>query len=230
MYSWETFVTGLIVAEIPYLVICAALYFFTFYYTTGFSSEPSKAGPSFLMMLLYEFLYTGIGQFIAAYAPNATAAALANPVFIFTMVGYCGVFVPYQQIVSGLRYWLYWINPFRYLMGGLLVFPNWDIVVQCSENELALFDPPANQTCAQYLESYMASPYGLSSNILNPDAQTGCQVCQYRSGSDWLKALNIKERYYGWRDIGIVAIFVCSSYALVYLLMKLRTKKSKMAE
>jgi ATP-binding cassette subfamily G (WHITE) protein 2 (SNQ2) len=230
MYSWKTFVTGLIVAEIPYLVICAALYFFTFYYTTGFSSEPSKAGPSFLMMLLYEFLYTGIGQFIAAYAPNATAAALANPVFIFTMVGYCGVFVPYQQIVSGLRYWLYWINPFRYLMGGLLVFPNWDIVVQCSENELALFDPPANQTCAQYLESYMASPYGLSSNILNPDAQTGCQVCQYRSGSDWLKALNIKERYYGWRDIGIVAIFVCSSYALVYLLMKLRTKKSKMAE
>lgn len=71
------------------------------------------------MMLLYEFLYTGIGQFNAAYAPNATAAALANPVFIFTMVGYCGVFVPYEQIVDSLRYCLYWINPFNYLMGDL---------------------------------------------------------------------------------------------------------------
>ncbi|RVX71601.1 hypothetical protein B0A52_03785 [Exophiala mesophila] len=230
MYSWKAFVTGLIISEMPYLVICAALYFFTFYYTAGFSSASSKAAPSFLMMLLYEFLYTGIGQFIAAYAPNATAAALANPVFTFTMVGYCGVFVPYEQIVDGLRYWLYWINPFTYLMGGLLLFPNWDIVIECSEKELAIFDPPANQTCAQYLEDYMTTPFGMASNLLNPDAQNGCQVCQYRSGSDWLRSLNTKDYYYGWRDIGIVAIFVCSSYALVYLMMKLRTKKSKKAE
>ena len=230
MYSWKAFVTGLVISEMPYLVICAILYFLTFYYTAGFSSKSSATGPSFLMMLLYEFLYTGIGQFIAAYAPNATAAALANPVFIFSMVGYCGVFVPYQQIVDGLRYWLYWINPFKYLMSGLLVFPNWDIVVECSENELALFDPPANQTCGQYLEGYKMSPYGMASNLLNPDAQTGCQVCQYQYGSDWLKSLNIKAHYHGWRDIGIVAIFVCSSYAIVYLLMKLRTKKSKRAE
>ena len=139
MYSWKAFVTGLVVSEMPYLIICAGLYFCTFYFTACFSSEASKAGPSFLMMLLYELLYTGIGQFIAAYTPTVTAAALVNPVFIFTMVGYCGVFVPYKQIVDGLRYWLYWINPFNYLMGGLLVFPNWNIVVECSNNELALF-------------------------------------------------------------------------------------------
>ncbi|KEF60307.1 uncharacterized protein A1O9_01867 [Exophiala aquamarina CBS 119918] len=41
-------------------------------------------------------MYTGIGQFIAAYAPNATVAVLANPIFIFTTVGYYGVFVPYE--------------------------------------------------------------------------------------------------------------------------------------
>ena len=33
-------------------------------------------------MTLYEFLYTGIGQFIAAYAPNAVFAALVNPLLI----------------------------------------------------------------------------------------------------------------------------------------------------
>jgi ATP-binding cassette subfamily G (WHITE) protein 2 (SNQ2) len=230
MYSWKAFVTAMIVSEMPYLVLCATLYFFTFYFTVGFSSDSSKAGPSFLMMLIYEFLYTGIGQFIAAYAPNATAAALANPLIIFNMVGYCGVLVPYQQIVDGLRYWVYWINPFQYLMGGLLIFPNWDIEVKCSEKELAIFDPPANQTCSEYLGDFLANPYGRSSNLLNPNAQAGCQVCQYQYGSDWLKSMNLKEQYYGWRDIGIVTIFVCSSYALVYLLMNLRTKKSKTAE
>ena len=33
-------------------------------------------------MTLYEFLYTGIGQFVAAYAPNAVFAALVNPLLI----------------------------------------------------------------------------------------------------------------------------------------------------
>ena len=230
MYSWKAFVTGLILSEMPYLVICAVLYFATFYFTAGLSSAASAAGPSFFMMLLYEFLYTGIGQFIAAYAPNATAAALANPVIIFSMVGYCGVFVPYDQIVDGLRYWVYWLNPFNYLMGGLLIFPNWDIDVECSRNELAVFDPPAGQTCAQYLEAYTTTGFGTAANLLNPDAREGCQVCQYRRGSDWLKSLNLEEEYYGWRNIGIIAIFVCSSYALVFLLMKLRTKRSKKVE
>lgn len=33
-------------------------------------------------MTLYEFLYTGIGQFVAAYAPHEIFAALVNPLLI----------------------------------------------------------------------------------------------------------------------------------------------------
>lgn len=32
MYHWVPFVTGLIISEIPYLVICAVLYFVCFYW------------------------------------------------------------------------------------------------------------------------------------------------------------------------------------------------------
>ena len=52
------------------------------YPVVGFSFSPSVAGPVYLQMTLYEFLYTGIGQFIAAYAPNAVFAALVNPLLI----------------------------------------------------------------------------------------------------------------------------------------------------
>lgn len=230
MYSWKAFVTGLIVSELPYLVICAVLFFFCFYYTIGFPAESSKAGAVFFVMLMYEFLYTGIGQFVAAYAPNATAAALINPLVIFTLVGFCGVLVPYSVITEFWRYWLYWINPFNYLMGAMLVFTIYDTPVECKESELALFDPPANATCAEYLGDYLQGPLGSGANLLNPDASTGCQVCQYTYGSDYLRTLNLPEYYYGWRDAAIVVIFVISSYGLVYLLMKLRTKKSKKAE
>ncbi|EXM18559.1 hypothetical protein V3481_018957 [Fusarium oxysporum f. sp. vasinfectum] len=230
MYSWKAFVTGLIVSELPYLVICAMLYYLCFYYTVGFPGDSNKAGAVFFVMLMYEFIYTGIGQFIAAYAPNATAAALINPLIIFTLVGYCGVLVPYSQIVDFWRYWLYWINPFNYLIGSLLVFTVFDVEVECKKNELAIFDPIENQTCGQYLADYLQGPLGSGANLLNPDATVGCRVCQYRTGSDYLRTLNIEDYYYGWRDAAIVVIFVVSSYGLVYLLMKLRTKRSKKAE
>ena len=42
--------------------------------------------------------------------------------------------------------------------------------------------------------------------------------------------INLKDYYYGWRDAAIVVLFVVSSYGMVYLLMKLRTKRSKTAE
>lgn len=105
MYSWIAFTTGLIVSELPYLCICAVLYFFCWYYTVGFPTDSNKAGATFFVMLMYEFVYTGIGQFIAAYAPNAIFASLVNPLLIGTLVSFCGILVPYAEITAFWRYW-----------------------------------------------------------------------------------------------------------------------------
>lgn len=229
MYSWVAFVTALIFSEIPYLCVCAVLYFVCWYYTVGFPSVSSKAGPVFFIMLLYEFIYTGIGQFVAAYAPNAMFAALINPVIIGTLASFCGVLVPYAQIQEFWRYWIYYLNPFNYLMGGMMVFSIWDVEVKCKGGEFAVFDPPAGSTCIAYLGDFMQT-IGSRMNLVNPDATEGCRVCEYRHGKDYLLTLNLKEYYYGWRDVGICAIFAVSSYALVYLLMNLRNKASKKAQ
>lgn len=55
--------------------------------------------------VMYECLYTGIGQMIAAYAPNAVFASLVNPLVVTTLVSFCGVMVPYSQIEPFWRYW-----------------------------------------------------------------------------------------------------------------------------
>lgn len=218
MYHWAAFATGLIVSEIPYLVICAVIYYFTWYYTVGFPGDSNKAGSVFFVMLFYEFIYTGIGQAVAAYAPNAVFAALVNPLILSVLTCFCGVLVPYAQIQPFWRYWLYYLNPFNYLMGSMLVFTTFDVQVECKQNELAIFDTPGNQTCGEYLADYMQG-LGARTNLLNPGASSGCEVCQYRTGADYLYTLNLNDYYYGWRNAAIVALFSISSYACVYLLM-----------
>lgn len=54
MYHWVPFVTGLIVSEMPYLIICGILYFLCFYYTAGLPVSSDKAGAVFFVMLVYQ--------------------------------------------------------------------------------------------------------------------------------------------------------------------------------
>ncbi|KAK5172741.1 uncharacterized protein LTR77_002861 [Saxophila tyrrhenica] len=229
MYHWAPFVTGLIVSEFPYLIICALLYYVCWYFAPGLNTSPYSAGSVFFVIVVYEFLYTAIGQAIAAYTPNAVFASLVNPLVIVTLVSFCGVTVPYSQIQPFWRYWLYYIDPFNYLMSSLMVFTTWSKPVRCRPNELALFDPPAGQTCASYLQAYQ-NGMGAATNLLNPNASSGCQVCQYTTGADYLRTLNLEEKYFGWRNAGLVVVFTVGIYGLVFLLMKLRTKQTKKAE
>lgn len=228
-YSWIAFVSGLIISETPYLIICAILYFACWYYTVGFPVATERAGSTLFVMLMYEFLYTGIGQFIAAYAPNPVFASLINPFVLGVLIMFCGVLVSYEQITAFWRYWLYWLNPFSYIMGSLITFSSWDLPIHCSNDEFAVFSPPDGSSCGEYLSSYLTMG-GVAGNLTNPDDTITCLVCPYRNSNDYFWALNLKEYYYGWRDAGIVALFILSSYYLVFLLMKLRTKASKTAK
>ncbi|EUC45169.1 hypothetical protein COCMIDRAFT_96219 [Bipolaris oryzae ATCC 44560] len=232
MYSWQSFVTALIVSEMPYLVICAVLYYLVFYFASGLPTNPSSAGAVFFVFLIYQFIYTGFGQFVAAYAPNAVFASLVNPLLLAVLCCFCGVLIPYDNIPEFWRYWIYYLDPFKYLIGSLLVFTDWDWKVECKESEFAIFSPPAgqgNQTCGEYLEAWLQGP-GRRTNLVNPEATADCRVCQYTWGRDYLATVNLTEKYFGWRDAGICVIFSLSGYALVYLFMKLRTKASKKAE
>ncbi|KAL2670114.1 hypothetical protein Neosp_014995 [[Neocosmospora] mangrovei] len=228
-YSWIAFVSGLIISETPYLIICAILYFACWYYTVGFPVAAERAGSTLFVMLMYEFLYTGIGQFIAAYAPNPVFASLINPFVLGVLIMFCGVLVSYEQITAFWRYWLYWLNPFSYIMGSLITFSSWDLPIHCSDDEFAVFSPPDGSSCGEYLSSYLTMG-GVAGNLTNPDDTATCLVCPYQNSNDYFWALNLKEYYYGWRDAGIVALFVLSSYCMVFLLMKLRTKASKTAK
>lgn len=51
MYHWAPFVTGLIVSEIPYLLVCALLYYVCWYFTANLPSAPGNAGSVFFVVV-----------------------------------------------------------------------------------------------------------------------------------------------------------------------------------
>jgi ABC-type multidrug transport system permease subunit len=59
---------------------------------------------------------------------------------------------------------MYYLDPFTYLLGALLVFPIWDVQVQCKPEEYGLFDPPSGQTCGQYLDEFLTYATGYLNN------------------------------------------------------------------
>ncbi|KAM0786354.1 hypothetical protein ACM66B_001825 [Microbotryomycetes sp. NB124-2] len=226
-YTWVAFILSEIIAEMPYLLVCGLIYFVVWWPVVGFSFRPSVAGPAILEVWLYEFLYTGLGQSIAAYAPNATVAGMINPLVIGTLVLFNGAFIPYKQIQAFWRYWFYYLDPFRYLLGAFSVFGLWDEPVRCSAEEFARVVPPAGQTCGQYLGAFLSQAPGY---IVNPEATDVCEYCPFSLGSQFLRMLNYPRKVYGWRDICITLLFVLAMYGFVFVFMSLRTKRTKKAK
>jgi ATP-binding cassette, subfamily G (WHITE), member 2, SNQ2 len=82
MYGQFAFASSLVVAEIPYSILCAIGFFFPLYYMPGFQTAPSRAGYQFFMILITEFFSVTLGQMVAALTPSPFISALVNPFII----------------------------------------------------------------------------------------------------------------------------------------------------
>jgi hypothetical protein len=82
MYRGTVFASAQILAEVPYSIACALVYFLLFYFTAGFQTGSDRAGYFFAMLLLVEFFATSLGQLVAAVNPSIYLASVWNPFII----------------------------------------------------------------------------------------------------------------------------------------------------
>ncbi|SPO02034.1 probable ATP-binding multidrug cassette transport protein [Cephalotrichum gorgonifer] len=212
IYGWVAFSTANIVAEFPAAVASALLYWVLWYWATGLPTESSVAGYAFLMTLLMFFFMNSWGQWICAFAPNFTVISNVLP-FFFVMFGlFNGVVRPYSLMPVFWKYWMYYVNPSTYWIGGMLAATLDGAQVRCSPEETAVFDTPPGQTCQQYAGAFAEQAGGY---LLNPNSTSACQYCPYSSGNQYLETLNISADE-KWRDFGIFLAFCISNWALVY--------------
>lgn len=212
IYGWVAFTTAQVVAEVPIAIACSAIYFLLWYFPAGLPTDAPTAGYVFLMTMLFWLFMSSWGQWICAFAPSYTVISNVLP-FFFVMVSlFNGVVRPYAMLPVFWRYWMYYVNPSTWWIGGVLAATLHGAPVECAPAETARFDAPAGQTCASYAGAFADAAGGY---LLNPDATAGCQYCSLSSGDQYLAQLNVAAGD-KWRNFGIFLAFVVSNWALVY--------------
>lgn len=135
-----------------------------------------------------------------------------NPVLIGAgMISFCGVVVPYSQLQAFWRYWIYYLDPFTYLVGGLLGEVLWDVQVKCKPSEFVTFSAPSGQTCGAYMADFLSTQTGY---LLDANSTSTCSFCQYSTGADYAKTFNLRAKYYSWRDVSSFCSVYCSDSLL----------------
>jgi ABC-type multidrug transport system permease subunit len=102
--------------------------------------------------------------------------------------------------MPGFWIFMYRVSPFTYLVSGMLSTAVSGTTVTCSSIETLVFDPPANQTCYDYLNAYASRTGGY---IENPDATSSCAYCSM-SSTDTFLAQVFSYWDDAWRNFGIM--------------------------
>ena len=212
-YKQFPFALSMVLAEMPYSVLCAVGFFVPIYYMPNFQHASDRAGYQFLMILITELFSVTLGQMISALTPSSFIALLLNPPIIIVFALFCGVTIPQPQIPKFWRSWLYQLDPFTRLVGGMVVTELGGRPVECTTAELNSFTPPPGQTCGQYMEAFFKN--GGAGYLVNDVAET-CQYCAYKVGDQFYEPLGFSYSN-RWRDMGILAAFIASNLVFLFL-------------
>ncbi|GAA5991262.1 hypothetical protein JCM10908_003228 [Rhodotorula pacifica] len=202
MYSPVVFALAQLASETPASILCSVVFFLLLYYPVGLNTSSNRAGYAFAMILTTEMFAVTLGQAVASLAPSVYSAAMTNPFLLVIFTLFCGVTVPKPNMPSFYRSWLYWLDPLTYLISGLTVNELHDLPVRCKTSEFSIVQPPTGQTCTEWLGPFVASAGGY---LGNPNASSDCQYCQYASGDEYYRGLDIS-----WGDRGRnIGVYVC---------------------
>ena len=203
-YGWKPFAASIMLVEVPYVVLAATAFFLCFYWTTGMVTSSILTFYTWLMLVVFCLFAILLGQVIASLTPSSQVAALLNP-FIFSFLNlFCGVMMPYPSMGKFWRSWMFWLDPYHYIIEGLVAVQLHNIPVRCNSDEYSVFNPPMGQTCGNYMAEYMKTATGYIDNL---NATADCQYCQYSFGQDFYQGLNFDYSHH-WRNLGILCIYL----------------------
>lgn len=123
----------------------------------------------------------------------------------------------------------YRVSPFSYLVNGMLSVGVANTVVNCADNEFVHIQPPAGQTCGQYLKTFVDATKG---NLINPSSTTECVYCTIAETNTYLASVgsHYSER---WRNFGLMWVYIGFNIAaalFVYWLARVPKKQLKKAK
>jgi ABC-type multidrug transport system permease subunit len=218
--------------EFAWNTLAAILCFLAWFYPVGLyrnaeytDTVHSRSTLAFLIIWATFLFASSFAHLLIAGVESAElASALANIMGIM-MYAFCGILAG-PHALPGFWIFMYRVNPFTYLVSGLLSTSLGDAPMHCADNEFLAFSPPANRTCGEYMETYMASAGGyLLDSAARGDGQ--CLYCRVDNTSQYLSNFSI-DFATRWRDFGLLWAYVAfNTFGAVFLYWLCRVPKGK---
>jgi ATP-binding cassette subfamily G (WHITE) protein 2 (SNQ2) len=213
MYSSTIFTSAIVLAEMPYSILCAVGFFLPLYYMPGFQMESSRAGYQFFIILITELFAVTLGQGLASLTPSPRISAQFDPFIIIVFALFCGVTIPKPQMPKFWRAWLYELDPFTRLISGAVTTALHGLDVNCKPHELNRFSAPSGQSCGDYMEDFFSNG---GAGYLVSNSTSDCEYCAYKVGDQFYEPLQMSFDT-RWRDLGIFAAFIGSNLIIIFL-------------
>ncbi|EXL64034.1 ATPase [Fusarium oxysporum f. sp. conglutinans race 2 54008] len=218
MYSWVALIFANILVEIPYHLVLGIITFAIFNYTVFGIRSPEDQG---LALLFFTYFYVLVGTFavmVTAPLPDATTAGRITTVLFSMMILFTGVFQT-PTALPGFWIFMYRVSPMTYLVGGVSVSGLSGDPVVCSQSELAVFQPPAGDTCGSYMQPYLEQ--GATGTLLNPSAAANCSYCPLQYADQILarSGMYYQDRWRDWAlGFAYIAFNILATFVLYSLL------------
>ncbi|KAI5467615.1 ABC-2 type transporter-domain-containing protein [Mariannaea sp. PMI_226] len=234
-YSWKAFMGATILVEALWNSVIAVLSYVCWYFPTGLyrnsyktDAVDSRNVTVFLFIwLFYMFTSTFANMIIAGFESDEVAGGVVTLVMIM-IFSFAGILSPPQDL-PGFWIFMYRINPFTYVVEGLLGTSMANADASCEASELIKFMPPDGETCGDYMRAYIQSAGGY---LTNPEAVNGTQ-CGYCSLSDtnaFLASRGVSFEH-RWRDFGFMWAYIAFNIvAALGIYWLVRVPKTKMAK
>lgn len=220
-YKPSAYGVALTIAEIPYSIAGALIFTLLLYFMVGYAA--TDYGYFLLMNCLFSLFAVSLGQALSALLSSKVVAVMISGFLIPTMNIFAGFLAP-RPSIPGWLIWVYYANPYRYALEGLVVSALSGVTFRCEPGEFVQFPlPPGWSECTHGGEV----PY---MNVREPSvcAQGGvptasaagavacCQFCPVTRGAQLIQQFGMRPSW-KWIDIGAVAAFYLLFQVLVYV-------------
>ena len=218
MYSWAVLMLANILTEIAYHVVLGVVSFAIYNYAVFGVRSPEDQGLVLLFFVQFYVLAGTFAQMVIAPLPNATTAGRVTTILFAMMVLFAGVFQT-PSALPGFWIFMYRVSPMTYMVGGIAVSGLAGEPVTCSDEEVAVFQPPSGDSCASYLGPYLGSGGSLG-KLLNPDAMADCSYCPLQTTSQALArfGMHYSDRWFDWAvGFAYIVFNICCVFLFYYL-------------
>jgi ABC-type multidrug transport system permease subunit len=185
------------------------------------NEEHSRGTLAFLFVWTFMLLCSTFAHLMIAGITNSETACNIGNVFAAIMLLFCGI-ISGPKALPGFWIFAYRINPFNYLVEGLLGVGLAKIPITCSETELLQFEPAKNTSCGEYMSSFIAATGG---TLFNPDATGACRYCALSTSDTFLSSISVSYDN-RWRDWGLMWVFISFNVGMaIFLYWLMRVPK-----